>query len=179
MPRILQGIDSLKQHLAHLDQDPEAYRPDCCQHCGKAGVWFHGYYRRKADRAGTAGKYLDPVPIPRFFCRHCRKTCSRLPACIAPHRWYLFCLQQAVFTLLLAGYSCRQVSRQQRPSRHTVSRWWRRLQERYSAHAFALRSRFAELGRHLSFPSFWRACLDQMTLAEAMGWLDRDGVAIP
>ncbi|VAW89774.1 hypothetical protein MNBD_GAMMA18-1356, partial [hydrothermal vent metagenome] len=39
---------------------------------------------RKADREGEDGLYLDPAPIPRFYCRRCQATCSRLPSCIAP-----------------------------------------------------------------------------------------------
>jgi len=179
MPRILPGIASLKQHLEHLDLDPEAYRPDVCPHCGKAGVWFHGQYRRKADWVGTDGGYQDPVPIPRFYCPHCRRTSSRLPACIAPRRWYPWILQQAVFVLLLAGHSIREVSRQQRASRHTVSRWWRFLKARHMEYAFHLCSRFSRLGCHSSPESFWLTCFGQMTLAEAMGWLDQDDVVIP
>jgi len=179
MPRILPGITSLMQHLERLDLEPEAYRPCCCPHCHKAGVWCHGHYRRKADWVGTNGEYQDPVPIPRFYCPHCRRTCSRLPACIAPRRWYPWVLQQAVFILLLAGHSIRSVSRRHRASRHTISRWWRCLKARHLEYAFHLRSRFASLGRHASLHAFWMACFDQMTLSEAMEWLDRDGVIIP
>lgn len=179
MPRILPGIASLKQHLEHLDRHPEAYRPDGCPHCGKAGSWSHGHYWRKADWIGTDGKYLEPIPIPRFYCPHCRRTCSRLPACIAPRRWYPWVLQQAVLVLLLAGHSIRAVSRQQRASRHTVSRWWRCLKTRHLEYTFHLRSRFPFLGRHASVNAFWSACFDRISLTEAMGWLDRDGIAIP
>ena len=48
MFRILPGIHSLEQHLEHLQSEPEAYRPEYCPHCGKAGVWRHGHYARKA-----------------------------------------------------------------------------------------------------------------------------------
>ncbi len=88
MPRILPGIPTLKQHLERLDLDPEAYRPDCCPHCGKAGVWFHGHYRRKADWVGARDGYRDPVPIPAFTAapaagpaRACRPVC---PAALVP-----------------------------------------------------------------------------------------------
>ena len=48
--------------------------------------------------------------------------------------------------------------------------------ENYSFH---LRNRFPELGRHSSVRAFWLACFGEMPLAEAMAWLDRDGVVIP
>jgi len=96
MKRIVPGIDTLDQHLQQLEQNPEAYRPACCPHCGTGGVHCHGHYLRKADREAKDGVYLDPVPILRYYCRHCRRSCSRLPSCIAPRRWYLWMLQQAV-----------------------------------------------------------------------------------
>ncbi len=176
MDLILPGISSLKQYL---DSDPEDCRPDYCPHCGKAGVWLHGHYRRKADRIGSNGQYRDPIPIPRFYCPHCRRTSSRLPGCIAPRRWYPWILQQVVFMLLLAGHSIRAVSRQQRASRRTVNRWWQFLKARHIEYAFHLCSRFPQLGRHATPQDFWPACFDEMTLAESMGWLERDGVIIP
>ena len=52
MSRILPAIDSLNQHLYHLEHHPEAYCPQRCPHCGMEGVWVHGHYLRKADREG-------------------------------------------------------------------------------------------------------------------------------
>ena len=73
---------------------------------GLVGVWRHGHYRRKTDREGQEGVYLDPVPIPRFYCRHCQATCSRLPGCIAPRRWYSWLVQQAVLAVLPERFFC-------------------------------------------------------------------------
>jgi transposase-like protein len=179
MYRILPAIHSPGQHLRHLQSSPEDYRPQRCPHCGKAGVWLHGHYLRKADREGSAEGYLDPVPIPRFYCAHCRSTCSRLPACIAPRRWYSWGIQQAVLVLLLAGNSLRRVSRRQQASRRTLGRWWAWLQAHFTQHAFHLRSRFPELGRHTSLRAFWSACFRRWSLAAAMALLDQDGVPVP
>ena len=179
MCRILPAIESLNQHLYYLKHHADAYRPEHCPHCGLCGVWHHGHYLRKADREGKDGVYLDPVPIPRFYCHDCRATFSRLPACIAPRRWYLWVTQQAVLVLLLSGYSLHKVARMCRPGRRTIGRWWRSLKSRFQEHTFCLRSRFPDLGRHLCFSSFWAACLQRMSLADAMGWLERDGVVIP
>ena len=179
MHHILPAIDSLDQHLYHLEHHPEAYRPQQCPHCGLGGVWRHGHYRRKADREGKDGVYLDPVPIPRFYCRHCQATCSRLPVCIAPRRWYAWSAQQGVLVLLLSGSSLRKAARMSRPGRHTIRRWWRWLADRFSRYSFHLRSHFSELGRYASQASFWLACLRRMPLAAAMAVLDRDGVTIP
>jgi hypothetical protein len=48
MARIVPGIDSVEQHLKCLENDPEAYRPERCPCCEKAGLHRHGHYERKA-----------------------------------------------------------------------------------------------------------------------------------
>ena len=53
MDRILPGVCSLEQHQQCLGEEPERYRPERCPGCGKAGLWAHGAYRRKADREGA------------------------------------------------------------------------------------------------------------------------------
>ena len=105
MHRIVNAIATLQAHLEKWAHTPQDYRPKQCPHCGLAGLWGHGHYDRKADRdPGT----LNPIPIPRFFCRGCRRTCSRLPSCIAPRRWYLWSVQQAVLLCLLSGISLEE-----------------------------------------------------------------------
>ncbi|NEV65266.1 DUF6431 domain-containing protein [Thiorhodococcus minor] len=130
MPVILPGILSLEQHLAELRLNPEHYRPARCPHCGRAGLGGHGHYARKADREG--GGRLNPIPIPRFCCAGCRRTCSVLPQCLAPRRWYGWALQQVVLVGLLAGTSARALSRGCLPGRRTIGRWWRRWQAQFA-----------------------------------------------
>ncbi|WP_226382967.1 DUF6431 domain-containing protein [Burkholderia mayonis] len=60
-------------------------------------MWGHGCYDRKADR--SADGQLNPVSVPRFRCPSCRRTCSRLPLCICPRRWYGWALQQQVLAV--------------------------------------------------------------------------------
>lgn len=105
MALILPGIHSLAQHLQHLQALPEDYRPERCPHCGRARMWCHGAYTRKADRERSRSASLNPVPIPRFLCSFCYRTCSRLPECVPPRRWYLWAVQQAVLGLICAGHS--------------------------------------------------------------------------
>ncbi len=172
MDRIVGSISSLAQHLIAVVTDPEQYRPAACPHCGCAGVWRHGCYRRKADRS-TDGA-LNPVPVLRFLCRVCVRTCSRLPACIAARRWFDWAVQQAVLLLLLGGASLRHCERCSGRDRRTVRRWRDWLQERSERFAFFLRSRFPELGRWADFESFWRHVIEDVSLQQAMVWLDRE-----
>jgi transposase-like protein len=173
MQRIVGGIASLAQHLATVATDPEQYRPLACPHCGRAGVWRHGCYQRKADRS-VGGASLNPVAVLRFLCSACLHTCSRLPACIAPRRWWDWAVQQAVLVLLLAGMSLHGCARTSGRDRHTVRRWRDWLQARSEQFAFCLRSRWPELGRAGDFASFWRHVIAELSLQQACVWLDRD-----
>jgi len=174
MNRIVGSIVSLVQHLATVFTDPEVYRPRACPHCGRSRVWHHGVYYRKADRVRSGEESLNPVPIRRFLCPGCTHTCSRLPACIPPRRWYDWCVQQAVLLVLLCGASLGECERCTGRPRDTVRRWRDWLRERGEEFALFLRSRFPELGRLSDFESFWRHVLQDMTLQQAMVWLDRD-----
>jgi transposase-like protein len=179
MSRMLPGIETLEQHQQRLRNDPGAYRPECCPHCGKAGLHRHGHYERNAPRGEGLAFSLGALGIPRFYCPKCHGTCSRLPACLSPRRQYGWTSQQAVLARLLGGASIREVARWLWPSRRTIGRWWRHLEGRFGEHALHLRSRFPELGRAVDWKAFWSLCFDRMRLGEAMGWLDRNGVSVP
>jgi len=176
MALILTGSTTLEQHVSRLQSDPESYRPARCPHCGRAGPWCHGHYPRKADR--DTG-HLNPIVIPRFRCPHCRATCSVLPECIPPRRWYLWAVQAVVLVGVLAGASLRRLSRALAPGRHTMRRWMARWRAGFPLHAFHLRNRLPELGRHPDMAAFWPATLACLSLGGAMHRLHLDGVAIP
>lgn len=179
MQRIVPAILSLHHHRDLLEREPVIYRPSACPHCGLAKPWGHGCYARKADRRPEPSGSLNPVFIPRFFCQGCRQTCSRLPECIAPRRWYDWAVQQVVLLWLLSGGSLHQAAVQGGVDGHTVRRWWDWFQERSEAFGFWLRSRFPDLGRAVDFAGFWQGCLSIMPLSQAMTWLDREGVVVP
>jgi transposase-like protein len=174
MFRIVSAVTSLEQHFVALARDPDVYRPVACPHCGIGGLWRHGCYHRKADRDARAGASRNPVPILRFCCQGCRRTCSRLPACIAPRRWYDWAVQQLVLLCLLGAGSLHQASRRCGVDRHTARRWWNWLEARHESFALFLRSRFPQWGRTRDRESFWRTCLGDVSLHEVMAWLDRE-----
>ena len=144
MPIILPDILTLAQHVKTLNEELKRYYPDHCSHCGHLILWFHGYYPRKSDREHALHESLNPILIPRFFCAHCKKTCSVLPECISPRRWYLWILQQHVLLQLLAGSRVNAVHNSHAapplitPSRSTIARWWQRLQEQLQQQRDAL-----------------------------------------
>jgi transposase-like protein len=172
MNRIVASIVSLAEHLIAVATDPEQYRPAACPHCGYARVWRHGCYYRKADRSADGA--LNPVPVLRFLCGACPRTCSRLPQCIAPRRWFDWVMQQAVLLMVLSGVSVHRCARCSGRDRRTVRRWRDWLHERGEQFAFFLRSRWPELGRIAGFEAFWRNVIEEVSLQQAMTWLDRD-----
>jgi hypothetical protein len=172
MHRIVSSITSLAQHFHVIEHTPEVYRPTNCPHCGLKVLWCHGFYHRKADRSEAVGS-CNPVPICRFCCAGCHRTCSRLPLCIAPRRWYDWAVQQVVLQCLLDGWSLHRCSHSSCLDRHTVRRWRDWLSTRSETFMFQLRSRFPEWGR-IDAQDFWRTMPDGMSLANAMAWLDRD-----
>ena len=174
MHRIVASITTLDQHLDAVATDSDVYRPRVCPHCNLGGVWRHGCYHRKADRSRGSGESRNPVAVLRFLCRGCLRTCSRLPACIAPRRWYDWAVQQVVLLVLLSGSSLHGCCRCTGFDRRTARRWGDWLKERSETFAFFLRSRFAQLGRSADHDSFWSNVINTMSLAQAMAWLDRD-----
>jgi hypothetical protein len=181
MNRIVSGITCLAQHILTLALDPQRYRPAACPRCGVAKPWCHGSYHRKADRRPQPGACCNPVPVARFRCprgRGCGHTCSRLPECMSPRRWYDWALQQAVVMAALNGVSLNACSRQAGVDRRTARRWWHWLQARSGQFEFFLRSRFPEWGREAGFLAFWQGALGHMPLGALMAWLDRE-VLVP
>jgi transposase-like protein len=177
MPVILADILFLAQHLATLNQERERYQPHQCAGCGRAKPWYHGSYPRKADR--TSG-VLNPILIPRFFCRYCRKTFSVLPECIPPRRWYLWCIQQAVFLQSLLGTSFQTISADLTVSRSTCRRWMKCFEDQFLLHRSVLLARFPALGLCAeTFHMFWQATLKKMSLDRAMLFCHQTGVSIP
>ena len=179
MARMLPGIETLDQHREWLRENPEAYRLKRCCHCGKEGMHRHGHYARNTPRGEGLALSLGSLCIPRFYCPKCRKTCSRLPATLAPRRQYWWQAQQRVLGGLISGQSIREMAQRTRPSRRTIGRWWRWLKGRFAEHTLHLRSRFPELGRSVDWKALWLCCFESIGLGQAMGWLDRAGVSVP
>ena len=185
MFRIVPGLLSLEQHLAALFRDPERYRPPACATCGLARPWAHGCYTRKSDRPPHGDGRRNPIPILRYRCRNpaCRVTCSRLPACIPPRRWYLWVVQQAVLLAVLSGTSLSAAARHfaplRGPARSTLGRWQSWLKDADPGWAFHLKARFPELARCGDGTAFWTGTLEQLGLIQAMTTLDGLGECVP
>lgn len=176
MAIILPEIYSLEQHIQQLQSSPESYRPRQCSGCGNAGVWCHGHYLRHPDRHNKVRESLNPVPIPRFICSRCQLSCSVLPECIPPRRWYMWSIQQMLLVQVLSG---SLGVNQSLPHVRTTWRWWARLRDRFKRHQFKLASLILALGRHDSATDFWHDCLSRWHLSTAMLFIQQSGEVIP
>jgi hypothetical protein len=179
MKNIVPEILALNQYLKLNKEKPELLRQPHCPYCGKLGLWCHGHYDRKADRQNSGTNTFNPVPIPRFFCPHCGKTCSTLPECIPPRRWYLWDIQQIALLMLLAGKNLSAITKKITPSRHTLDRWFERLKNQLRLHKDALCQHFIDLGQTSCFTGFWATCLKKIPLSKAMYLCHVKGVTIP
>ncbi len=181
MRPIIPEIATLTQYLFLYFTDPDIFRPDSCPYCCLGSPWSHGCYYRKADRINPSESTLNPIPIRRFRCRSngCGRTCSVLPECIPPRRWYLWTVQQVALMLIFNNHSARSAAQQLLPSRHTVKRWYLQLHEKFALHASHLRSRYSILGYQNTFESFWQVCLAKHPLSQVMRYLNNVGIPVP
>jgi hypothetical protein len=159
------------------------YRPPQCPYCQHDTVWRYGTSDRKAHREPGHSVDHGPVEIQRFRCAHskCRKTCSTLPECIPPRRWYLWIHQQAALSVHWLGWAMTCLT-SVKPSQRTIQRWRDRLVDQWSAHTGVLCAIFPELGRATeSRMTFWQACFEQaaLTLSRAMWHVNQQGIPIP
>ena len=176
MAIILPEVHSLEQHIQQLQSNPESYRPRHCPDCGNTSIWCHGHYHRHPDRHNKARDSLNPIPVPRFICPRCRISCSVLPECIPPGRWYMWSIQQAMLVQVLSG--SLDVD-QSFPHVRSAWRWWARLRQRFKLHQFKLASLLPVLGQYDSVTDLWHDVLSRWRLSSAMLFVQQSGEVIP
>ena len=178
MCRMIGSIRTLNQHFFTLQSNPCAYRPEQCPRCERNGLWAHGVYYRKGDRSLISENRSVLIPIPRFCCPHCNATCSRLPGCLSPRRWYPWSTQGLALLLVFVSSPLTRIREWVGASADTVKRWRVWLAERSGTFEFHQRSVFPQLGRH-GRDAFWSAALREPGLPEAMAVVCRQGVSVP
>jgi transposase-like protein len=179
MVHIFAGIESLVHYFELLKNEPEQLCIEYCPCCGKSNPWRHGGYFRDSDRINPSSTSLNPVFIQRYYCPSCQKTCSVLPECIPPQRWYLWDMQQVILLLYLSGLSAYAVAKTTVPSRQTIKRWITRFIDQFRLHQDTLCTEFHAFGRHITMADFWQTVLQTMCLGAAMRLCHAKGVVIP
>jgi len=71
------------------------------------------------------------------------------------------------------------VSKQYSLARHTIGRWKDWLERSFLRHALSIKVHFPKLGLHQECSSFWIACFETMTLADAMRIVHDGEEAVP
>jgi len=179
MACIVAGIRSLLQHLKIIGSGAADYDRKDCGYCGKSGLWRHGTRYRKVacDREqNTSG---DPIPILRKYCPSCKRTCSLLPECLPPLRWYLWQVQEAALRLAILGVNINKISKKIIPSRWTIRRWLHRFTTQFELHALCLKTRWPTLGYATTLYAFWQSWLEEKELSTAMCFLNAASVVVP
>ncbi len=179
MRPIVSDIITFSQHLYALEHSFELYRPSSCPHCNAFVLWCHGYYGRKPDRLNHGDDSVNDIPIPRFLCATCGRTCSTLPECIAPARWYPWAIQQWCLWLSLNGWSVKQLNRIFPMARSTISRWVHWLKDSFKSHHRTLCSYVSSMGYFSTCPSFWCHWLDSKHFSQAMVLVNKSGLPVP
>lgn len=179
MVHIIADIRLLVQYINLLKNNSKEIHLDHCLYCGKSNPWRHGGYCREADRINPSSDSLNSVFIQRYYCTGCQKTCSILPECIPPRRWYLWDLQHVIFLLLLSGRSAYAIAKEHIPSYKTIKRWLDRFLEQFRFHKDALCTHLPELGRAINMIDFWQTAIQTMNLGKAMRLCHITGVIIP
>jgi transposase-like protein len=146
MAYIFPEIVSLVQYVNLLKHELESLKLAQCPYCSRSNPWCHGGYTRESDRINLSNASLNPIFIQRYYCPGCGKTCSVLPECIPPRRWYLWETQQTAILLFLLEGSARAVEKQVKPSRHTIKRWVAWLITQFNLHKDVLCSHFPSFG---------------------------------
>jgi hypothetical protein len=81
--------------------------------------------------------------------------------------------------LILAKTTFKAAAIAVAPSRRTISRWTARFTERFHLHKDVLCGHFIDLGRNIGLADFWQACLNKISLAQAMRLCHVAGVPVP
>lgn len=180
MAHIVPDIISLTQYLSLLNNTQEIGRLEKCPNCGKSHPQKYGFYFRQSDRINPSAESLNSIPIQRYYCLGCKKTCSVLPECIPPRRWYLWETQGLILLSVFMGSSVYAAAKEALPSRQTIGRWINRFKEQFAFHKDALCNLFSDLGRAgTNLNNFWLVALKTMSLAKAMRLCHVTGVFIP
>ena len=124
---------------------------------------------------------MNDLAVLRFKCidESCGRTCSSLPECFAPRRWYPWINQQWCLWFLLVGYSINQVDYLFPMARSTIVRWKNWLDDNFKLFHRYLKNKFPEFGYDENKVRFWLNWLEKYSLSHAMVFLNNQQVIVP
>jgi transposase-like protein len=131
MAQIIKNYTSLEKYEQDVKYNPEGLKPSTCKECGCNNIWCNSFYERAVSGRCANRQKADPIAILRFKCSRCKNHYSVLPSIIPLLRWYLWCMQQWVLSMVLNGYSMQKAAKEAEVNRKTVSRWYHWLKNKF------------------------------------------------
>jgi transposase-like protein len=131
MAQIIKSYTTLEKYQETVKHNPEELKPNNCDRCGCGHVWQNGLYERAISGRDRNKQKAEPVEILRFKCSRCKNHYSVLPSIIPLLRWYLWCMQEWVLSMVVNGYSIQRVAKVAKIARRTVSRWYCWLNDKF------------------------------------------------
>lgn len=181
MRPILSEILTFRQHSNTLLKEPEKYKPPHCPYCHGIKLYNHGVYFRKPDRHNIRKYSSNDLAVSRFKCTedYCGRTCSTLPECFSPRRWYPWINQQWCLWFILSGYSINQVEQLFPMARSTIIRWINWLGDSFTQFHCHLKNKFPAFGYFEEVSIFWMHWLEEYSLSHAMVYLNNQQITVP
>lgn len=193
MQIILPGFLTLDDYYIYIELIlfEEAKARDIDRRCPTCRILdalhIHGSYDRYPDRPVVVGKTpLNPLKILRYICKYveCKKTCSFLPECIPPRRWYIWKVQQNVIQRYLNGDTWDKINAATMVPVKTCKRWCKWLVAKHNNYALILKNVAGNLKEALldcanDTKQFWRICFTHTSLDRAMLLCHQAGVGTP
>ena len=136
MAQIIKNYTSLEKYEQDVEYNPEGLKPSTCKECGCNNIWCNSFYERAVSGRCANRQKADPIAILRFKCSRCKNHYSVLPSIIPLLRWYLWCMQQWVLSMVLNGYSMQKAAKEAEVNRKTVSRWYHWLKNKFKIKFF-------------------------------------------
>ena len=131
MAQIIKNYTSLEKYEQDVKYNPEGLKPSACKECGCNNIWCNSFYERAVSGRCANRQKADPIAILRFKCSRCKNHYSILPSIVPLLRWYLWCMQQWVLSMVLNGCSMQKAAKEAEVNRKTVSRWYHWLKNKF------------------------------------------------
>ena len=181
MTQIIREYPSIDKYNDDATHNPTKMKPDACVICGSTEFVLNGFYPRKSEKRGKDTHIKNgELGVRRMKCKgKCAKSYSILPSIIPPLRWYLWCMQQLVLMLYIAGQSIHKIAKEAKVARSTVRRWVDWGKQKWCIFCNELMPSLTFLSEVNSFTDFYQRIFEKWDLSEVMCRLHHLGLVIP
>ena len=181
MTQIICDYSSIDHYMDDAKNNPTKLYPESCINCGSTDFVLNGFYPRKSENRGKDIQIKNgTLEIRRCKCKGvCAGSYSILPSIIPPLRWYLWCMQQLVLMLCIAGVSIHQIAKQATVARSTVRRWISWGKCKWAMFCNELMLDLPYLSGITSCSQFYKRIFEKWKLSDVMCKLHHLGIVVP